>query len=73
MCLDLVDGQEWGNEHERQDGTADNSGLTSIITDNIFGTSPSLDVREAMSTSYSSSSMTTPEVLQKRAKVTCGD
>ena len=41
---------EWGNWNE-QDGTADNSGLTSIYTDGIFGTSPSLGVREAVNTS----------------------
>ena len=49
-CWDEEDGWEWGNWNE-QDGTADNSGLTSIETDGIFGTSPSLDVREAVNTS----------------------
>ena len=38
------DGQEWEHPNEYEnDGTPDNSGLTSVETDGIFETSPSFD------------------------------
>ena len=42
MCMDSENSWEWGNYNE-VDGTPDNSLLTSIVTDGIFGTSPSAD------------------------------
>ena len=37
------DGQEWEHPNEfENDGTPDNSGLTSVETDGIAGTSPSV-------------------------------
>ena len=63
-CMDAKGEWEWGNWNEGGDGLSiDKSALTSVITDGIFGTSASIDVRDVISTSYSSPSMATPEVL----------
>lgn len=42
MCLDSDNSWEWGNYNEI-DGSADNSLLTSYVTDGIYETSPSAD------------------------------
>ena len=48
QCWDGVE-WEWENKHEN-DGTADNSWLTSILTDGFIATSVSIDVRDAVYT-----------------------
>ncbi len=57
-CVDPTNGKiEWANTNE-SDGTRDNSPMTSVLTDGLIATSPSL-VAEV-------------EVHQNRKPVTCG-
>ncbi len=57
---------EWGNQYEN-DGTPDNSYWTSIETDGIPGTSPSLDVYEPAASQDSTSQSSIDEVCQNPA------